>query len=456
MRGALVVAWLAMVGCGPAGGRDGSHAGGSSGAGGAGGAGGSAGSGGLPNSGGPTFASMCNGMPTTITGNVMAPNGVDPIANAFAYVPASTGQFPAGVACDLCGMPIDGEAAQAITDPDGHFSIDISALPASSQLPFTVNKGRFRRQTMIPIQACQENSIGAPHTVLPGKAGPGDDIPKIAIATGVQDALDEVLTAMGLDETVGYDCFENRAKPGTMPVSPCEKRLAAQGSSAPQLTDLLKNESMLEQYNMVFISCAYGKYATLSAADQATITANLQTWTQKGGRLFATDRSYDYIAQAFPSAVGFMNGDGTVDAANVGVGSVQMPATYTGKVNDPTLLAWLVAVSAMQNGQTTLPLTGYLTQWSVVQSVPMSTVDVVDATDAQVKSGTTTSTGLYPQTVQFDITPPGGNEACGRAIFSSYHTLGAMQMVDATSLTPQERILEYLMFEAGACVGTIS
>ena len=46
-------------------------------------------------------------------------------------------------------------------------------------------------------------------------------------------------------------------------------------------------------------------------------------------------------------------------------------------------------------------------------------------------------------------------QACGRAVFSSYHTLGATQMVDATNLTPQERILEYLMFEAGACVGTI-
>ena len=34
----------------------------------------------------------------------MAPNGVDPIPNAFAYVPLSTGQFTPGVGCDLCGM----------------------------------------------------------------------------------------------------------------------------------------------------------------------------------------------------------------------------------------------------------------------------------------------------------------------------------------------------------------
>src|SRR6185437_5138361 len=96
------------------------------------------------------------------------------------------------------------------------------------------------------------------------------------------------------------------------PMSPCGMR----GTLSP-IETLLTNESMLEQYNLVFLSCAPGKFKALSAADQMTVAANLQTWTQKGGRLFVTDNSYDYIAQAFPGAVTFMNGNGTVDAANV-------------------------------------------------------------------------------------------------------------------------------------------
>jgi hypothetical protein len=48
----------------------------------------------------------------------------------------------------------------------------------------------------------------------------------------------------------------------------CEMRLAAQGASAPQLADLLKNETMLDQYNMLFVSCAVGRYAALSPADR--------------------------------------------------------------------------------------------------------------------------------------------------------------------------------------------
>jgi hypothetical protein len=417
-----------------------------------GGTGGTAGAGGSGGSGpvaGPTFGSMCKGKPTTLSGVVRAPNGSDPIANALVYVPSSTGKLPPGVSCDLCAQPVDGLAAQVATGSDGHFSLDLSSLTPADQLPFTVSKGRFRRASTVSITPCQDNPLTAPTTVLPGKNGPGDDIPKIAVSTGIKDALDDVLTAMGLDASAGYDCFENQTKATTTPASGCEKRLAAQGASAPQLTDLLKDTSKLGQYNVLFVSCALGKFASLSAADRATIVANLQTWVGQGGRLFATDRSYDYVAQAFPASIAFVNGNSTVDAANVGVGSATTPATYSGRVNDAALVQWLTAVGVLTAGQSTMPLTGYLTQWSAVQSVPMSTVDEVDATDAKVAVGSTTTTGSYPQTVKFDYAPPGSAAACGRVVFSSYHTTGT----PGAMLTPQERILEYLMFEAGACLG---
>jgi hypothetical protein len=440
MRGSIaLVLVLVLAGCGPGGTRtnnNGNH------------------DGGYMNNG-PSFGSMCNGTPTTISGNVLAPNAVDPIANAFAYVPISTGQFPSGVACDLCDQPVDGAGASTTTDASGRFKLDISMLPPTSQVSFTVNKGRFRRNTMVTITACQDNDIGAPYTVLPGKAGPGDDIPKIAVTTGVKDQLDIVLTAMGLDQNAGFDCFENRTSTTATLTSPCGTRLSAQGASAPTLTGLLKDPATLAQYNILFISCARGKFATLSAADQQAVTANLHDWAAKGGRVFATDNAYDYIAQSFPMDAMFYGGNTSIDIANVGVGSVQTPATYTGKVNDTTMAAWLTAVSALKSGSNTLQLTGYLTQWSVVQSVPTTTVDEVDATDAQVQpSGGAAMTGSYPQTIKFDVNDAGGM-ACGRAIFSSYHTNGATMSVDATQLTPQERILEYLMFEAGACSGTI-
>jgi hypothetical protein len=396
-----------------------------------------------------TFSAMCSGTPTVLTGKITAPNGADPIVGASAYVPLATAPFPPGVACDLCATPIDTIAVSVTTGPDGTFSLDISSLPAASQISFTVSKGRFRRNTMVAVTACQSNALTAPNTVLPSKTGTGDDIPKIAVSTGNKDQLDIVLAAMGLDTTAGFDCYEGRKTTTTTLTSPCGSRTGLMA-----IETMLADSTQLANYNLVFLSCAPGKFASLPSATQTTIASNLKDWAAKGGRLFVTDNSYEYLAQAFPAAVTFMNAS-TLDGANVGVGSSSAPAQYTGRVNNTTLLAWLVSMGVVASGTTTLALTGYLNDWSVVQSVPMGTVDVVDATDAVAYTtvgGTTKgSPTTYPQSVEFDVNDATGN-ACGRAIYTSYHTLPG---ATAASLAPQERILEYLMFEAGSCAAPI-
>ena len=440
-----------LCGCGSAGIHHGSGGGGSSGSGGGGAGGGGTGGGG--SGGGPTFGSMCGSSSTTITGVVTAPNGHDPVANAFAYVPLATNPFPAGVACELCNMPVDAAAAAATTDAAGTFTLDLSNVPVSSSLQLTVNKGRFRRTTTIDVTPCSPTTASATATTLPGKSAAGDDIPKIAVATGNKDQLDLVLAAMGLDGQQGFDCYEGRASTTKALTSPC----GMHGTLQP-IENLLKNETMMEQYNLVFLSCAPGKFNGLAPADQQTIATNLQTWTQHGGRLFVTDNSYDYVAQAFPSAVTFLNGNTTVDAANVGYGTSGAGTTYAGQINDTTLAAWLAAVGAIPTGSNSVMLTGYLNLWSVIQSLPMTTDDIVDATNAQAyPSATATTPGpamSYPQTIRFDVAAPGSSQACGRAIYTSYHTLPTTTS-DPTQLVPQERILEYLMLEAGACVGPI-
>jgi hypothetical protein len=403
-----------------------------------------------------TFSSSCHGAATVLTGTVTAPNGIDPIANAQVYVPLTTGTFPPTVACELCDQPVDNPSAATTTGADGKFSLDIGALAPGSMVAFTVSKGRFRRASTVPVTACAANPIGAPATVLPGKTAAGSDIPKIAVATGNKDQLDAVLAAMGLDAKVGFDCYEGRVKSATLPAlkTPCGTR-----GNLTYIEDLLVDETKLESYNLLFLSCAPGKFKSLSAAQQSTIATNLKAWAQKGGRLFVTDNSYDYVAQAFPADLTFLNGDGTIDAANVGVGGTSTaPTTYHGVVNDATLGAWLATVGALPAGGT-LSLGGYLNHWSVLQSVPMGTADLVDATDAKAyPSATSTTPGpamKYPQSIKFDVAGAGGN-ACGRAIYTSYHTLETTTSSSMATLSPQERILEYLMFEAGSCIAPIS
>ncbi len=453
MRRCLVLLCALAAACGANGIQHGHPGGGGSSGSGGGGGGGSAGGGGS-GGGGPTFGSTCNGAATTLQGTVYAPNGKDPVANAFAYVPIMTNPIPTGVACELCNMPIDGAAATATTDANGHFVLDLGPLPVATTVRLAVNKGRFRRTTTVNVTACQAGSVAAAATTLPGKSGPDDDIPKIAVASGNKDQLDAVLVAMGLDAKTGFDCFEGRASATSALSSPCGMR----GTLTP-IETLLKDPTTLAQYNLVFLSCAPGKWKALSAADQQAVAANLAAWAQNGGRLFATDNSYDYVAQAFPNAVTFMNGNGTVDAANVGYGTSGNGSQYTGRINDTTMLAWLQTVGALASGANTLPLTGYLNKWSVIQTLPSTTNDIVDATDAQAyPSPTATMPGpamSYPQTVRFDVAPAGSTTACGRVVYSSYHTLPTTTSPNPTQLVPQERILEYLMLEAGACIGGI-
>jgi hypothetical protein len=409
---------------------------------------------GLPDAG-PTFAGSCNGQATTLTGVVLAPNGKDPVAHALVYVPVATRPYPAGVACELCDAPIDAARVSTTSDASGHFVLDLGALSPAASVTLTVDKGRFRHSGDVDVTACGATPVPAAAATLPGKSGSGDDIPKIAVATGNKDQLDAVLAAMGLDPKLGFDCFEGRATTGTALTSPCGKR-----GTLAAIETLLGDATALARYNLLFLSCAPGKFKALPAATQKTIAANLVTWTQQGGRLFATDNSYDYIAQAFPEAAVFLNGNLSVDAANVGYGTSGAGTQYAGRVNDATLAAWLTAVGALTPGSNTLPLGGYLNKWSVVQSLPMTTDDVVDATDARAyPSASATTPGpatTYPQTLRFDVAPPGGASACGRAIYSSYHTLPTTAAPTAGELVPQERILEYLMLEAGACLGDIS
>jgi hypothetical protein len=458
-RALVITVMITVAGCSSAQRAGVNGSGGTDGGGGSGGGGGFGGGGG--GGSGATFASMCeNGAMTTIVGTIVAPNGNDPVASAIAYVPISHDPIPAGVDCELCGTPYDGAEATATSDAAGRFTLDISKLTPSRTVTLTVNKGRFRRTSSVPITPCTANRVDPSATQLPSKSGAMDDIPKIAVATGNKDELDVVLVAMGLDATVGFDCYEGRV---SVPVpekltTPCIMQKSAKGQ-LPDIATLLADETKLEQYNLLFISCAPGKYASIALKNPqqaTTIATNLRTWTGKGGRLFATDNSYDYVAQAFPSQVAFVNGETSLDAANVGVGgTAAAPASYSGKINDATLATWLATVGAIPSGTSTLKLDGYIDTWSTISSVPANTVDVVDAIDAQVYIAPLTRGPAmsYPQTVRFDVAPAGKTSSCGRVIYTSYHTLAPLAAVG--KLAPQESILEFMMFEATSCLGAI-
>ncbi len=368
---------------------------------------------------GPTFGDTCNGQSASLSGTVYAPNGTDPLPNIYVYAAAQVNPFPQGNFCNQCNQPLDVWYSHTQTGADGTFNLDLSDVPSGGDVTFVINVGRFRKVTKLPL-SCGTNTAPKAATTLPGSSAQGD-VPNIAVSTGNSDHLDQILTVLGITQ---FDCYEGRASTTSTPTcAPVDTLANLVGKTAAKTID---------DYHLLFISCAPNAYKTYGTP---ALAANAAAFVTAGGRMFATDMSYDWVAQSFPSAITWMGAAGSpqpVGGANVGAAG-----TYNGNVDDPGLLAWLKNFSIANP----VSLQGFLNPWSVQSSLPKTSTEIVDGT-VSYEGGS----GDVPLTTQFDVS------SCGRVVYSSYHTAGGN--VTAGNLLPQERILEYLMFEVGSCVTT--
>jgi hypothetical protein len=376
--------------------------------------------------GGPipgSFAAQCNGAETSFTGTVTMPNGTDPVSGAVVAVVTDVQPLATGVLCEKCGQTSNATlVASTLTGVDGKFSFSLDNVPASATVQVMVQKARFRKVTTVPVTACQANALTAPVTTLPGHAADGD-VPAIAVTSGNSDHLSKVLDALGIE----YTCVHNANNQSDSCVS-----------ATLTLDQLLKDPTQLNSYAMLFISCSVSSGAQPDLSDP-TVLANLQGYVAAGGKVIVTDDSYDYVEQPFPDAIDFMptTTDPTtpqpLDAAQIGTGGLHVDAT----INDQALQQWMSQLGAL-NGDGTVHITGFLSNWAVMGSVDAKT-NVLVTGNVSWSGGS----GSQPLTVEFT------RNDCGRVIFSSYHTSGTSS---STGLLPQERILEYLMVEVGTCV----
>lgn len=404
-------------------------------------------------SGGPaTFGGACNGAHTILTGTVLAPNATDPIPNVRVYAAVQVNPYPTGY-CGKCSAPIDTAYAATVTAPDGTFTLDLDFVPQKATITFVIQIGRFRKVTILPVTACQSAVVPATARTLPGAHVDGD-IPDIAVSSGPADHLDAVLAALGITD---YDCYEGKAN-----ATHCNK------PATKNIADVLVDATQIGtngKYHMAFLSCAPGAYKnfiTPVAAgglgySQATMTANMQAWVAAdNGRLFATDTAYDYIAQAFPTGITWAGPSGSpqpVDGADVGCSppnNMTGPSmSYSVTIDDPLLAKWLeVGVHVLPTPPPNPPqvnILGFYKRWAVISSLPATTQLIANGT-VPVDPTYSTTKCVSPQmqnvplTTQFDV------PTCGRVIFSSYHTDAG-----AAGNSAQQRIMEYLIFDAAFC-----
>jgi hypothetical protein len=380
------------------------------------------------------------GATTTITGTVYAPTpplygSPDPLYDAFVYVPNGTVQpFTPGISCDVCGAPASGDPLVSFTTgPTGQFTL--SNAPCGQNIPLVIQLGRWRRQITIPsVSCCAENALTPDQTRLPRNQSEGD-IPAMAIVTGSADPIECVLPKIGIDLSE----FTDPGAGGRI-----EFYLAdSAGSGAvidgntPTEESLWSDPTTLAAHDLVIFDCEGEEYDETFAALQ-----NVLDYANAGGRVFASHYSYVWLFQNGPFA----------STAVWATDNSQPPDPITADIDvsfqkGKDLSAWLNNVNALSG----------INQIQV--QAPRNDVTSVNVPPSQqFLYADPSEQPNNPLEFTFN-TPVGAAMECGRVLFSDFHVNTGGQGTgtfpgecDVTPMTPQEKLLEFMLFDLTSCV----
>jgi hypothetical protein len=389
------------------------------------------------------------GVVTTLSGKVYDPAGKVPLANVDVFIPnAPLAQYTDGPACDTCAMALSGSpVVRTKTDATGSFTLGNSSadVPVGSNIPLVFQVGRWRREvTIASVTPCADAPVAADMSRLPRNQSEGH-LPKIALTTGGADALECLLRKIGISDSE----FTPESGPGRVNffagVEGTNKFNATLGganfsSVAPWWDDIAN----LRRYDMILHSCEGTETPTNKSMQARTA---LQQYADAGGRVFAShwhNYWFEFGPAPWPTIADFDH-------------QSDLPIPFTATIDQSfmrgaELAAWLMNVG----GSTTL---GQL----VIRGA-QHTINTVGTGRQWIYS-------TNPRSVQYlDATTPIQGAACGRVVLSDIHvsTGGASSTEDDSSpslaypdgcrtvdLSPQEKTLEFMIFDLSSCVEII-
>jgi hypothetical protein len=404
-----------------------------------------------------TLPPTCTGATkTTISGTVYDPAGKTPLYNVILYVPsAALDPIPEGVSCDQCNGQVSGHPiASALSDTTGHFSLTIEPVPSTTNVPLVIQVGKWRRQVTIPsIKTCQDNPITDVNlTRLPRSQSEGH-MPKIALTTGGSDALECFLRKVGIadsefttDTGTGRVAMYVGGQPGAGGGGQGAASFTAAlgGAAFPAATTLWSSPTKLLTYDILVMSCEGSQYADV----KKPYVGNIKGYADAGGRLF-NDHLHFYWLRNGPNPW-------PMTASYIGVGTAPASPT-TGNIvttfpKGAALADWLVTVG----GSTTR---GQITVYGAQHSV-----DGVNApTTAWITIGTATDYLSFNTPVEATAA-----NQCGRVVETDLHVKDVPSnqngkdnsdpskpfpsACQSTTLSAQEKALEFLFFDLSSCV----
>ncbi len=437
----------------------------------------------------------CSGGGTTsVTGKVYDPAGKNPIYNVAVYIPATPLQpLPQGVpmgadACSCSALFKSGALSSTVTGVDGTFTL--TNVPVGSNVPLVLQVGKWRRSLQINVSSCQANAQPDKSLTLPGTvaAGSDDSMPDIAVSTGFADMLECLMSRIGVSaseyvagtSTGGHMHIFAGGEPGGhsgnhaigWPQTP------AFPNAPNSYTDLWASQGQLMPYDITLLSCEGGE--TWQANPQA-----LEAYLNAGGRVFASHDHYAWFGGPIASGSWYPlldAGSGYVPPPDWGpnlgtwtqdVGSSEnliggtLVTTLNGSTNafprGQALEQWMANVGALgQSGVPAGELSIYQPQYNVsVASTNVPSQPWISADNNSSMPGAAMYLSFETPVTAAAASDGGVARYCGRAVFSDLHVAGDPSTSDIppapggctdVDLSPQEKALEFMIFDLSSCV----
>jgi hypothetical protein len=443
-------------------------------------------SGGTPGAQCPSGAqcnvSCPNGSTTSISGKVYDPAGKNGLYDIAVYVPGGPLQpLPAGVptgtdACNCAALFKSGAVVSTATGVDGAFRLENA--PVGKQIPLVLQVGKWRRVLHVDTTQCADAPQPDKSLSLPGTlagAGPDDNMPDIAVSTGNADTLECLMKRIGLTDAeyvagaggAGHvHVFAGGTAGGGLGLIGGLETPAMAGAPASS-TSLWDSSAHLMPYDILLLSCEGGE--TYHANPQA-----LEEYLNAGGRAFASHFHYAWFS-------GPINSTGqNAYAAPADWGNNL--ATWTGGIGGIGTTANGKIVQTLNGSTSPFPKGVALYQWLGlngalgVQGAPAHELAIFQPrfnsvvapgnkpSQPWIEDDATSNTMYFSfdTPVGAPVDPKTGLPAyCGRAVFSDLHVSGNPQThdnppppagCDGVDLSPQEKALEFMLFDLSSCV----
>ena len=450
--------------------------------------------------------------PTRLTGRVITPGRDDAnienqvgVPNAVVYILRTADidalpAIPVGVpttgneqSCERCEEQDLGPLlAGAISDSEGNFVLE-GRIPVGVEFLLVVKAGKFRRvvnYTVASDKACDTTELPTTLSTADGETsgqGAADNptrlprsltdglavnIPRIGISTGTIDAMECVFEKMGIDDAE----FGN---PGTDASIQLYRGTGQNGDpegakideNTPDDTELYGSLAALASYDMIVSDCeGQGWDGRNGFPERIADGAKVREYVNRGGRLFASHLSMSWLHENAGPAYS------AADPLATGLAGV---ATWDTDVQANLDDSGTGVVSIVGDRSLASPRIEGFASWLVNEGVITDTstyeFDIVEPRSMAEQIHQGTEEFIYrrdgnDRVQQFSFNTPFGapeEAACGRVAYSGFHVSaggGSTPFADSQfpnhcesanggNLTDQEKVLLYMLFDLGACVG---